>query len=175
MLKPSLPLAIITAACASLLALTNMATNSRIESNRQDHERQMIGDLTGSDPTTQSSWSNDVWDLCNNVVLVRSHGTGYGGPIALLVALTTEHPEGNELRLLGLRVTKHQETPGLADFLAQPNSGWLSHLAGLTGPEVSAVDTVAGATITSIAIRRTVLRAFSRFPDPMAIPGACPQ
>jgi Na+-translocating ferredoxin:NAD+ oxidoreductase RnfG subunit len=71
-------------------------------------------------------------------------------------------------RILGIRVTAHQETPGLADFLREPKRGWLAALNGRTGPETAAVDAVAGATITSEAVVRAVRDAMDRAQDASA-------
>ena len=156
MLKPLFALVIIAGVCASLLALTQTLTDERIQSNVAERELQLITDLTGIAPATTGSWSGDVWNLCNGMVLARTEVAGYGGPVALVIALTSAR---DEYRLRGLRITRHQETPGLADFLGQPEQGWLVQLPSRTSAELSEIDTVAGATITSRAVLRGVLQA----------------
>lgn len=159
MLDRALPLAVITAGCAGLLALTQQVTEPRIERNLRDHELRLVTELAGTLPPTSTTWSNDVWNLCNDTLLVREQAAGYGGPIALMVAVTiadTEH------RLRGLRVISHQETPGLADFIAQPEFGWLADLKERSLAEIENVDAVAGATITSRAVAKALSGAGAR-------------
>jgi electron transport complex protein RnfG len=162
MLKSSLSLAVIAGTCASLLALTQLLTDERIDHNIHAHEMQLITELAGTIPPASSTWSADVWNLCNDTLLARAEVTGYGGPVALVIALAGG---SQDLRLRGLRVIRHQETPGLADFIEQPEQGWLLGLRGRNRPQIGAIDTVAGATITSRAVQRAVLRAFSRAQD----------
>lgn len=164
MLKPLFALVIIAGICASLLALTQTLTDERIQSNVAERELQLITDLTGSPPATTGSWSGDVWNLCNGTVLARTEVAGYGGPVALVVALTSAP---DDYRLRGLRITHHQETPGLADFLGQPEQGWLARLPSRNSAELSEIDTVAGATITSRAVLRGAIQAWTLAQDHM--------
>ena len=54
-----------------------------------------------------------------------------------------------------LLVTGHQETPGIADFLNDPEHEWLLSFIG-RGPDAAEVDTISGATITTRALARSV-------------------
>jgi Na+-translocating ferredoxin:NAD+ oxidoreductase RnfG subunit len=157
MLKPSLSLLLIAGVCGSLLALTQSLTAPRIETNTRNYDLRMIKELTGTIPRGSGTWSGNLWNLCNGTQLVRTETTGYGGPMTLLIALASDH---EQLKLRGIRITRHAETPGLADFLRQPDRGWLALIKGLNQFEFTEVDTVAGATITSKAIQRGVLSAF---------------
>lgn len=148
-------LVLIAAACATLLALTDACTADRIAQNARAYEHRQIIDLAGTAPPPDTTWADDVWDFCNGTKLARSSAAGYGGPIRMVVGVTEE-------RILGLRVTDHQETPGLADFLREPDRGWLAALKGRTRPETTAVDAVAGATITSEAVIRAVRDAMTQ-------------
>lgn len=49
---------------------------------------------------------------------------GYAGPIRLLVAVATDGT------VLGVRVTAHQETPGLGDDIEAARSGWITRFTG---------------------------------------------
>jgi electron transport complex protein RnfG len=169
MLRSLAPLVIIASVCAGLLALTESQTGSRIDENVRAHELRLITDLTGRHPPTSSGWSGNVWDLCNHSLLVRTEVPGYGGPMALLVSLVTE-PQAPRLR--GLRITRHQETPGLADFLAQPHSGWLSELGDRARADLQDIDAVSGATISSKAVLTGVRAAFALAAD--HDPAVCP-
>ena len=148
-------LVLIAAACATLLALTDAWTADRIARNARAYEHRQIIDLAGTSPPPDTAWANDVWDFCNGTKLARSSAVGYGGSIRMVVGVTGE-------RILGLRVTDHQETPGLADFLREPDRGWLAVLKGRTQRDTTTVDAVAGATITSEAVIRAVRDAMAR-------------
>ena len=92
-----------------------------------------------------------------SAVLLHSSVQGYGGAIELVIAIT---PEG---RLVGVRVLKQQESPGLGDGLVDPVRHWLDQFIGRTlrdTPEQAwalkrdqgAFDQLAGATVTSRAV-----------------------
>lgn len=170
MLNSSLSLAVIAGTCASLLALTQLLTDERIEHNIRARDARLITELAGTTAPASSTWSGDVWNLCNDTVLARTKVAGYGGRISLLIAMTVE-PKKHSLR--GLRVVSHSETPGLADFLQQADRGWLSELSGRNHAQIRAADGVTGATITSKAVLTGVLKAFAYTQDRGAIPGDC--
>lgn len=148
-------LVLIAAACATLLALTDAWTADRIAGNALAYEQRQISDLAGTTPPAETGWRDDVWDFCNGTKLARSSAAGYGGPIRMVVGVTSQ-------RILGMRVTAHQETPGLADFLGEPDRGWLAALKGRTPSETTSIDAVAGATITSQAVIRAVRAAMAQ-------------
>ncbi|ATB64339.1 RnfABCDGE type electron transport complex subunit G [Pseudomonas mosselii] len=92
-----------------------------------------------------------------SAVLLHSSVQGYGGAIELVIAIT---PAG---RLVGVRVLKQQESPGLGDELVDPVRHWLDQFIGRTlrdTPEQAwalkrdqgAFDQLAGATVTSRAV-----------------------
>ncbi|GEK48686.1 electron transport complex subunit RsxG [Halomonas pacifica] len=89
---------------------------------------------------------------------------GYGGPIHLLVGIDRQG------RLGGVRVTRHQETPGLGDPIERRKSDWILAFAGksLTAPprarwavrpDGGDFDSFTGATITPRAVVTAVRRA----------------
>lgn len=97
------------------------------------------------------------------LVLEASAPDGYAGAIHLLVAIADDG------RILGVRVTGHQETPGLGDDIEAERSDWITRFAGRAlgdpPPEQWAVrkdggrfDQFAGATITPRAVVRAVKR-----------------
>jgi Na+-translocating ferredoxin:NAD+ oxidoreductase RnfG subunit len=145
--------------CALVLALTHTATRDRVQDNETRSLRLAIADLV-PDPEAVpnsvldlSSSPTSSW-LCDGTLLALTDTTGYGGLITLLFTstATSTGPESGIARLHRLTVTRHQETPGITDFLRQ-DQGWLSSLEGLAPPDLRRVDTVTGATITSRAIR----------------------
>ena len=88
---------------------------------------------------------------------------GYSGDIGLLVAVDRNG------RILGVRVDRHRETPGLGDQIEASRSDWISRFTGrsLTDPDASrwavrkdggAFDQFAGATVTPRAVVGAVKR-----------------
>lgn len=89
---------------------------------------------------------------------------GYSGPIGLLIGVRADGT------LNGVRVTAHQETPGLGDKLEAGKSDWITRLTGrsLRDPVLSRwrvrrdggeFDQFAGATVTPRALLAAVRRA----------------
>lgn len=97
------------------------------------------------------------------LVLEVSAPDGYAGPIRLLVAVAQDG------RVLGVRVTGHQETPGLGDDIDVQRSDWITRFTGraLGDPpedqwavrrDGGHFDQFAGATVTPRAVVRAVKR-----------------
>jgi len=53
-------------------------------------------------------------------------GTGYAGPIRLMLGLDAEG------KILGVRVITHKETPGLGDKIQTDKTDWILHFNGLS-------------------------------------------
>ncbi len=149
---------VLVTACAALLATTASLTRERIEANRQRQFLATVSELTGSPAPETVRWHGDVAHVCDGSTLLRGSVTGYGGPIRWLAAAAN----GPEPVLTGVRITAHQETPGIADFLNQPRSGWLATLRGRDAGGIEQLDGVSGATITSRALRRSLTAALRR-------------
>lgn len=93
--------------------------------------------------------------------MFRVSGRGYGGEIALLMAVDGDG------RTLGVRVLRHTETPGLGDKIEAAKSDWITRFNGRSlgdpAPARWAVrkdggdfDQFAGATITPRAVVKAV-------------------
>lgn len=93
---------------------------------------------------------------------------GYNGAIKLLVGVR------HDGTVAGVRVVRHQETPGLGDAIEAEKSGWIAQFQGrsLDGTATSewqvrkdggAFDQLTGATITPRAVVRAVRRALVYF------------
>jgi electron transport complex protein RnfG len=102
------------------------------------------------------------------VIMAAVAPDGYSGPIELLVGID---PDG---RLLGVRVTRHRETPGLGDFIELRRSDWIQQFAGRSlqspNPERWQVrrdggdfDQFTGATVTPRAVVTAVARTLQAF------------
>jgi len=146
--------------CAVLLAATWLTTRERIAANRSAAERAELAALTGVEVGAAPQWRDGVWSAGDGRQVVRVRVDGYGGPMTLLVGIVDTATGAPAL--LGVRVARHQETPGIADFLSRPGSGWLAGLRDLRAPAIEHVDGVSGATITSRAVLRGVRQAVER-------------
>lgn len=89
--------------------------------------------------------------------IVTSEAIGYAGPIQLLIGINLPG------EILDVRVTHHQETPGLGDKIESRRSNWIKQFSGQPwSPSTAArweirkmggdFDQLSGATITSRAI-----------------------
>lgn len=98
------------------------------------------------------------------VVIENVTPEGYNGDIEMLVAI-----EAKTGTLLGVRVTRHLETPGLGDDIEIKRSPWITQFDGLSllnvaqdgwtvKKEGGAFDQLTGATITSRAVIHSVQR-----------------
>lgn len=98
------------------------------------------------------------------MVLEASTNQGYNGRIDVLIGVTTQG------EILGVRVTRHQETPGLGDPIESRKSQWIRQFDGtsLQNPQSNAwdvkkhggdFDQLTGATITPRAVVVAVYRA----------------
>jgi Na+-translocating ferredoxin:NAD+ oxidoreductase subunit G len=154
--------------CAGLLAVTASMTRERIEHNRNRQFLDLVQELVGAAPPEPLTWEGDVARLCDGRSLLRGRVAGYAGTIHWLAA--TEVASG-AARLAGLRITAHQETPGIGDFLDRPGRGWLAGLQGLDAAAIAAVDTVTGATVTSRSLRGALA---VRLVDPALVAGCAP-
>jgi Na+-translocating ferredoxin:NAD+ oxidoreductase subunit G len=181
---PAATLALIAAVLTvGLVAVANF-TRDRIARNQQAWIKQHLDTLVSpqtydNDPlmdTLQVS-SPDLLGSVNPVtayrmrqggapvaVAIRSVAPdGYRGPLELLVVIA---PEGN---LIGVRVIRHNETPGLGDAFENRDADWLTRFSGLslTNPpqqrwtvrrDGGDFDAFTGATITPRAIVKAVRR-----------------
>lgn len=95
---------------------------------------------------------------------------GYTEAIGLLVAID---PQG---QILGVRVTRHRETPGLGDAIESNKSDWLEQFVAksLSNPETQGwavrkdggqFDALTGATITPRAVVRAVHASLTFYQD----------
>jgi len=155
--------------CAALLAATVQVTRAPIERNRAAQEAGAILQLTGRDaPPATGAWQDDAWMACDGTLLLRGAAEGYGGAIRWMLA--AEAQEGSA-RIRRVLVTGHQETPGIADFLNDPEHPWLLQFAE-RGADAAAVDTITGATITTRGLTRSIGAALAR---PLAAATGCEQ
>lgn len=161
---------ILVLVCAALIAATHALTREPIEENRLRQFQRTLVELAGSvEAAGRVRWTEDTAPLCNGRTLLRGSASGYGGPIRWLAAAA---PGSGEPELIHVRISAHQETPGIADFLDEPESGWLADLSGRSAATLAAADTVSGATITSRALLRSLAAALGKpsVDDPACAP-----
>jgi electron transport complex protein RnfG len=187
--KPALTLAIIAAVLTALVALVASFTRDRIASNEQAWIRQRLDALvppaTHDNDVLADSIAVTAPDLLGSsqpvkIYRARRGGApvaavlrpiapdGYRGPIELLVAI------GQDGRLIGVQVIRHQETPGLGDAFESRDVHWLDRFRGrsLTDPPAQRwtvrrdggdFDAFTGATITPRAIVKAVRNALEYY------------
>lgn len=143
----------IALACGVVLAATNWLTADRIRFNEDATLRNAIAALLPED--AQESLRippinrlPGAWRLCSGYLLGHADVPGYAGPIRLL--FTLHEPMEGPVALTRLTLLAHQETPGITDFLSEPD--WISSFHGRTATEIAGLATVTGATITSRAL-----------------------
>jgi H+/Na+-translocating ferredoxin:NAD+ oxidoreductase subunit G len=187
--KPVLTLAVIAAVLTALVALVASFTRERIASNEQAWIRQRLDALvppaTHDNDLLADSISVTAPDLLGSAQPVKIYRArragapvaavlrpiapdGYRGPIELLVAI------GQDGRLIGVQVIRHQETPGLGDAFESRDVHWLDRFRGrsLTDPlpprwtvrrDGGDFDAFTGATITPRAIIKAVRNALEYY------------
>ncbi len=180
--KPAVTLAIVAAVLTALVALVASFTRERIASNEQAWIKQRLDALvvpaTHDNEMLEDSIDVLAPDLLGSsqpvkIYRARRGGApvaaviqsiapdGYRGPIELLVAI------GQDGRLIGVQVIRHNETPGLGDAFESRDVHWLDRFRGrsLTDPQPQRwtvrrdggdFDAFTGATITPRAIVKAV-------------------
>ena len=140
-------LAVLAALSGGLLAWLADATEATVRENRQAAQARVVRELTGA--ATDVGAQGDILFCEPGLVVLRGTGRGYGGALAVAVAV------GGDGRVTAVRVLEHGETPGFADILA-PGAAWLE---GFGRGEAHAVT---GATVTSQAVLAAVARVAAR-------------
>ena len=187
--KPALTLAVVAAVLTALLALVANFTRDRIASNEQAWIKQRLDALVppsahDNDLLTDSIsvTAPDLLGSSQPVKIYRARRAGspvaavlrpiapdgYRGPIELLVAV------GQDGRLIGVQVIRHEETPGLGDAFESRDVHWLDRFRGrsLADPPIQRwtvrrdggdFDAFTGATITPRAIVKAVRNALEYY------------
>jgi electron transport complex protein RnfG len=123
--------------------------------------------MTGRSTLPPAAWSGDIWPLCDDTALLRGRAEGYAGAIDWLLFIDLAPIQ----RIRALRVIAHRETPGIADFLNQPEHPWMQAFVTRTAGEPPP-DTLTGATVTTRALGENLVAALAAATPPAA--GACP-
>lgn len=105
-----------------------------------------------------------------SAVVLHSQTQGYAGRLELLIAID---PQG---RMIGSKVLRQQETPGLGGKLVEPGNTWLQNFAGTSRTSIAdggwalkrdggQFDQLANATVTSRAVIQAVHDALRYFDE----------
>lgn len=186
-LRSAVGLGLFAIITAGVVAGTRMLTAERIADNRQASEYRLLGEvlpealhdvpvevlldnavtLPASEALGQHQsfrgWRVSRGEAAALILPVVATG-GYNGDIHLLVGIDQRE------RIGGVRVTQHQETPGLGDKIERRKSDWITDFDGRSlgdpPPEDWAVskdggefEAFTGATITPRAVVRAVRRS----------------
>ncbi|MFC3282600.1 electron transport complex subunit RsxG [Litchfieldella rifensis] len=185
-LRSAVGLGLFAIITAGVVAGTRMLTAERIADNRQASQYRLLGEvlpealhdvpidvvlnnavtLPASEAIGQHEpfrgWRIRRGETAALILPVVATG-GYNGDIHLLVGIDQQG------RISGVRVTRHQETPGLGDKIERRKSDWITDFKGRSlgnpAPEEWTVrkdggefDAFTGATITPRAVVRAVKR-----------------
>jgi electron transport complex protein RnfG len=168
-------LGLITAGVVAALTWLDALTREPIARHERRARADALIELTGD--ARLAALPADVLDakqieLCEAETryrLVRGEASGYSGTIELVVALTNG-------TVMGVRVLRHSETPGLGDAIETDRSDWIRQLAGHPLSSIAsdawrvtadggAIDALSGATITSRAVLDGVRAAVTALDD----------
>lgn len=178
---------------AGSVALTRALTAERIETHQLAYQHRQLQEVLpqalANTPVTQvlestftlpnpealglQSESQGWWvsDQVNSaVILPVITRQGYNGEIRLLIGIDEQQ------RISGVRVTQHQETPGLGDDIERSRSDWITQFNGLgldslppggwaVSKDGGHFDAFTGATITPRAVVNAVHRALQYAAD----------
>jgi electron transport complex protein RnfG len=181
---PGLSLGVVMLVTTAVLAFSHSATAERIEQAAADDTRQQLEQILPAG-YADNNLLTDTLQLAGpdgaaltvhrarkggalRAVLYEMSGNGYGGRIVLLMAVDVDG------RVVGVRVTKHTETPGLGDKIEVARNDWIRSFDGksLQQPEPArwavkkdggVFDQFAGATITPRAVVGTVRKGLEFF------------
>lgn len=187
--KPVVTLVLLAAALTAVIAVVAGITRERIVHNEQAWIRQRLDALVPPAMHDNDLLADSIAvispDLLGSAQPVRIYRArrggapvaaviraiapdGYRGPIELLVAI------GQDSRLIGVQVIRHNETPGLGDAFESRDVHWLDRFRGrsLTDPPTQRwtvrrdggdFDAFTGATITPRAIIKAVRNALDYY------------
>jgi len=183
-LKNGLMLTVFAVITTALIALTFFGTADRIEAQQQAKLLEVLNEVV-----PKSMHDNALYDDCIEVdaaalggnkphlvyratrngepqalVLEATAPDGYSGNIELVIGVDTT------MKVLGVRVIEHKETPGLGDKIELAVSDWILSFTGTTYSSQSEkvwqvkkdggeFDQFTGATITPRAVVSSVKRA----------------
>lgn len=174
-IKLGLILLVICAVTATALSIVYSLTKDKIaEGNLSAEKEAILNKDTGLFPSSDDIKTLKLSDYdisgaldkttINDIFEVKTKGkvvgycikvssTGYKGPIDILVGTTLDG------KIVGVRITKMDETKGLGTKIGEKDH--LSKFDGKNLSELAEVDNIAGATVSSVALKKGVESALS--------------
>ena len=165
-LKPTL----LALTCALLLAFTHQLTQETIKSNQRHYEERVLREMVNGAEVEKSISGYNVFRNETQIGTIEPFMTrlGYNGDIDLLIALTLRSLT-QDREVISVRVTHHEETPGIGDKIETNVSSWIHQFAGKSALDTDwtllpkgDVDAISGATITSRAITNAIAEVLSK-------------
>lgn len=155
-MKNSLFLVILCAACALILAVTNVLTVFAAEKGIKDMRRKAVLNLF---PDCDRAELYDTVEGCPVYVVyykgklagyaVYVTEDGYIGPVEMLVAMDSDN------KVSQVKITSHNESEGLGSKICK--NKFLSQFVGMPDEEID-IDIISGATVSSQAVENGVKR-----------------
>ena len=112
-----------------------------------------LGDLGTSDPVTIYRARKDNQPIA--MIIQPIAPDGYNGMIELAVSLDYEG------KILIINILDHNETPEFGDEVHQSNSNWLESFNGKTAIDISDIDQISGASVSSIAVTTAIIKSLA--------------
>ncbi|MBT9133821.1 MAG: Electron transport complex subunit RsxG [Firmicutes bacterium] len=163
--KLSVTLALICAIAGAALAATYSVTSTVISERKQAELQRALGELLpAADKFEETSRDGITYFLATKDgrligAIMQSAGSGYAGPINLVVAVDMAGA------VQGVRITGHRETPGIGDRVTA--SAFLGQFAGKTARDPLAVggdvQVISGATLSVRGVTTGVRNALALF------------
>ena len=165
-LKPTL----LALTCAFLLAFTYQLTQETIKSNQRHYEERVLREMVNGAEVEKSISGYNVFRNETKIGTIEPFMTrhGYNGEIDLLMALTLKSLT-QDREIISVRVTHHEETPGIGDKIETNVSSWIHQFSGKSALDTDwtlfpkgDVDAISGATITSRAVTNAIAEVLSK-------------
>lgn len=167
-------LSVLTAVSGGLLAAVKVKTEPQIEEQVLKFQKAPAIQAIFADAT-----NNPIQDRFNvkaqgvelqvfpgiladgaKAVAFEAKGTGFGGPIGLMLGVNLDTDE-----IVAVRVTTHSETPGIGDR-AKTDLSFVTQFAGMsmtsnfgTKGQGGDIDAMSGATVTSVGVSQAAVAA----------------
>ena len=117
-----------------------------------------VGDLGSPEPVPVYRARKSATPV--GVIILPVAPDGYNGPIRLAVGISFSG------ELLAVKILRHTETSDYGDLIHQDKSDWLLKFAGKSSDQLAgedSVDQVTGATISSSAVIKAVIRCLGYY------------
>jgi RnfABCDGE-type electron transport complex G subunit len=172
-MKPVIIFVLLAACCGALVSISNLLSDNIISANQIRFEQKQLIDIAGDTSVTITMVDEDVYQLksgekLSGFVFKQQTDKGYNGVITLWIGVSRTG------EVLGVRVIKHKETPGLGDKIEPAISDWIHTFKGKSllnladkdwavKKDGGVFDQFSGATITPRAVVSAVNAGLERF------------